>query len=68
MPKMKSKSAAKKKFKVSGTGKVSYSKSHSSHNLGKKTTKRKRSMRKDQDSAAVDYPVIRKLLGGKKLS
>jgi large subunit ribosomal protein L35 len=42
MPKMKSHSGAKKRFKVTGTGKVHARHSFSSHKLGKKTAKRKR--------------------------
>jgi len=51
MPKMKSNSGAKKRFKVTGTGKVVRSKANKSHILTKKTTKRKRNLRK---SCVVD--------------
>ena len=63
MPKMKTKSAAKKRFKVSATGKVSHKNSYSRHNMEHKTRKRKRAFRKDQASAAVDIPEIKGLLG-----
>jgi large subunit ribosomal protein L35 len=46
MPKMKTNRGAAKRFKVTAKGKVVYSKSHSNHILTKKTTKRKRSLRK----------------------
>ena len=46
MPKMKTKSAAKKRFKVTGTGKLMKMKAYKSHILTKKTTKRKRNLRK----------------------
>jgi large subunit ribosomal protein L35 len=46
MPKMKTNRGAAKRFKVTGTGKITYSKSHANHILTKKTTKRKRSLRK----------------------
>jgi large subunit ribosomal protein L35 len=42
MPKMKSHSGAKKRFKVTGTGKVVARHSFSSHILEKKSPKRKR--------------------------
>ena len=42
MPKMKSHSGAKKRFKVTGTGKVQARHSFSSHILEKKSPKRKR--------------------------
>jgi large subunit ribosomal protein L35 len=44
MPKMKSHSGAKKRFKVTGTGKVQARHSFSSHILEKKSPKRKRHM------------------------
>jgi large subunit ribosomal protein L35 len=46
MPKIKTNRAAAKRFKKTGTGKFVYSKSHANHILTKKTTKRKRSLRK----------------------
>lgn len=55
MPKMKSNSGAAKRFKVTGSGKISRNKAYSSHILTKKTTKRKRSLRKSSlvDSANI---------------
>ena len=49
--KMKTKRAAAKRFKVTGTGKLKRNKAYKSHILTKKTTKRKRNLRK---SALVD--------------
>ncbi|NVL91115.1 MAG: 50S ribosomal protein L35 [Desulfobacterales bacterium] len=46
MPKMKTNRGAAKRFKVTGTGKIVYSKSNASHILTKKTSKRKRTLRK----------------------
>ena len=46
MPKMKGKSGAKKRFKVTGTGRLKREKAYRSHILTKKTTKRKRNLRK----------------------
>ncbi len=48
MPKIKTNRAAAKRFKKTGTGKFVFRKSHASHILTKKTTKRKRSLRKSQ--------------------
>lgn len=46
MPKMKTKSGAAKRFKVTGSGKLMKMKAFKSHILTKKTTKRKRNLRK----------------------
>ena len=46
MPKMKTSRAAAKRFKATGTGKLKRSKAYKSHILTKKTTKRKRNLRK----------------------
>lgn len=45
MPKMKTKSSAKKRFKFLGNGKVKRTHSHLRHILTKKTTKQKRQLR-----------------------
>jgi large subunit ribosomal protein L35 len=45
MPKMKSHRGAKKRFSITGTGKVKRSKAGKSHILTKKTSKRKRRLR-----------------------
>ncbi len=45
MPKMKTKSGAKKRFKALGGGGIKRSHSHLRHILTKKTTKRKRQLR-----------------------
>ncbi|SDM30357.1 large subunit ribosomal protein L35 [Catalinimonas alkaloidigena] len=41
MPKMKTKSGAKKRFKLTGTGKIKRKRAFHSHILTKKSTKRK---------------------------
>lgn len=51
MPKMKTKRAAAKRFKTTGTGKLMKMKAYKSHILNKKSTKRKRNLRK---AALVD--------------
>lgn len=44
MPKMKSNSSAKKRFKITGTGKVKRKHAFKSHILTKKSTKAKRAL------------------------
>ena len=44
MPKMKTHSGAKKRFKVTGTGKIKRKHAYKSHILTKKTTKAKRNL------------------------
>jgi large subunit ribosomal protein L35 len=46
MPKMKTNRGAAKRFKTTGSGKIVRSKAYSSHILTKKSTKRKRNLRK----------------------
>ncbi len=45
MPKIKTKSGAKKRFKVTGTGKVLYAQSHKRHGMIKRTKKQIRQLR-----------------------
>lgn len=63
MPKMKTKSAAKKRFKVSATGKISHKHAFSSHNMEHKSRKRKRAFRKDQQLADCEHSEVKKMLG-----
>jgi len=44
MPKMKTKAGAKKRFALTGTGKIKRKHAYKSHILTKKTTKRKRNL------------------------
>lgn len=44
MPKMKTKAGAKKRFGVTGTGKIKRKHAYKSHILTKKSTKRKRNL------------------------
>ncbi len=62
MPKIKTNRAAAKRFKRTGTGKFVFRKSCGSHILTKKTTKRKRSLRRPQIIATSDRREIRLLL------
>ena len=47
MPKMKTSRSAAKRFKMTGTGKIVRNKAYKRHILTKKSTKRKRNLRKD---------------------
>ena len=42
MPKLKTKSGAKKRFKITGTGKIKHKRAFKNHILTKKETKQKR--------------------------
>ena len=63
MPKMKTSSGAKKKFKVTGTGKLLRRKAMQSHNLEHKSPKLKRAFSKDQPVAHANAKVVKRLLG-----
>ena len=63
MPKMKGHSGAKKRFKVTATGKVRGKHAMTSHNLGPKSAKKKRSLGRPYEVAKVDTPRVKKLLG-----
>jgi len=62
MPKMKTRSAAKKRFKKIGKNKIKRSCSLRRHLLTKKTTKRKRQLRKATYVSKADAARISKLL------
>ena len=63
MPKVKTGSGAKKRFKVSGTGKLTRRHAMKSHNLEHKSSKRKRAFSKDHAVAPSDTKTVKKLLG-----
>jgi large subunit ribosomal protein L35 len=62
MPKLKTHRGAAKRFKKTGTGKFRRAKAYRSHILTKKTTKRKRQLRKGATVSAGDTHNIRHLL------
>jgi large subunit ribosomal protein L35 len=62
---MKRSSGAKKRFKVTGTGKITRRHAMQSHNLEHKSAKRKRALNKDYVVAKADVPRLKKLLGMK---
>ncbi len=65
MPKMKTHSGAKKRFRVTATGKVRGRRAFSSHILEKKSPKRKRRHAAPAVIAKVDEKRIKTLLGVK---
>ena len=66
MPKMKTHSGAKKRFKVTATGKVRGRSAFSSHILEKKSPKRKRRQAKPSWISEHDMPQVKTLLGAKR--
>lgn len=62
MPKMKSNSGAKKRFKVTAKGKIKRKKAYHSHILTKKSQKRKRNLRKQTLVDKTDVPRIKQLI------
>jgi len=65
MPKTKTSSSAKKRFKVTAGGKLLRRRAMKSHNLTKKTSKRKRGFRKDTPVSGADTKAVRQMLGGR---
>jgi large subunit ribosomal protein L35 len=63
MPKQKSHSGAKKRFKVTGSGKVMKQGAGMRHNLERKASKLTRRLNKDRVLAPADAKVIKKLIG-----
>ena len=63
MPKTKRSSAAKKRFKLTGAGKVLRRHAMASHNLEKKSAKRKRSFRKEHPVSESNVRSVKRLLG-----
>lgn len=62
MPKMKSKGAAKKRFKLTGTGKIKREKAFKSHILTKKTRKTKRDLRQSTLVHATNEKAVKRML------
>ena len=66
MPKMKTHSGAKKRFKLTAKGKVKGRHAFTSHILEKKSPKRKRHLGNDAILSDHDAPRVKVLLGAKK--
>ena len=66
MPKMKTHSGAKKRFKRTANGKLRGRRAYSSHILEKKSPKRKRRMAKPVVIKQQDEAKVNRLLGSKR--
>ncbi|MCO5249152.1 MAG: 50S ribosomal protein L35 [Chitinophagales bacterium] len=62
MPKQKTNSSAKKRFKITGTGKVMRAGAYKSHILTKKSKKRKRRLGKTTVIKSTEMSNVKKLL------
>jgi large subunit ribosomal protein L35 len=62
MPKIKTNRAAAKRFKKTGTGKLKRAKAYKSHILTKKSTKRKRNLRKSTIADDTNVKNMKKIL------
>ncbi|GAA3611814.1 50S ribosomal protein L35 [Agrococcus terreus] len=63
MPKQKTHSGAKKRFKVTGSGKIRKQQAGMRHNLEVKSSVQTRRLNRDKVLAPADAKVIKKLLG-----
>ncbi len=62
MPKMKTNSSAKKRFKVTGSGKVKRNHAFKNHILTKKSKKRKRKLGNSTVVDPADAPNVKRML------
>lgn len=62
MPKIKTHSGAKKRFNLTKTGKVKRAHAYKSHILNKKTTKRKRNLRKTVMADCTNVAQVKRLI------
>jgi large subunit ribosomal protein L35 len=62
MPKIKTHSASKKRFKITANGKVKRSKAYTSHLFNSKSPKRKRNLRKGAIADVTNAAVIKRLI------
>ena len=62
MPKIKTSRAAAKRFKKTGAGKLKRNKAYKSHILTKKSTKRKRNLRKTSVADTTNVKQIKRLI------
>ncbi|MEW5693968.1 MAG: 50S ribosomal protein L35 [Candidatus Hydrogenedentota bacterium] len=64
MPKMKSHSGAKKRFKITAKGKIKRCKAYKSHLLTSKSKNRKRNLRRSGIISKSDYKRVKMVLPG----
>ena len=63
MPKQKTHSGAKKRFKVTGSGKITHEQANRRHLMESKSSKRTRRLESDDLVAPADMKKVKKLLG-----
>jgi len=63
MPKQKTHSGSKKRFKVTGSGKITHEQTNRRHMLESKSSRRTRRLMLDQELAPADTKRVKKLLG-----
>ncbi|MBN9380278.1 MAG: 50S ribosomal protein L35 [Chitinophagaceae bacterium] len=62
MPKVKTNSSAKKRFKITGTGEITFQRSFKRHILTKKSKKRKRNLNKKGVVHQANADFVKRLL------
>ncbi|HHU91341.1 MAG TPA: 50S ribosomal protein L35 [Clostridiaceae bacterium] len=62
MAKLKTHSGSKKRFKITATGKVKRSQGYKNHILTKKSTKRKRQLRKRLVASDANADIVKQML------
>jgi large subunit ribosomal protein L35 len=63
MPKQKTHSGAKKRFKVTGSGKITHEQANRRHLMESKSSKRTRRLESDEVVAPADLKRVKRLLG-----
>lgn len=63
MPKMKTKSAAKKRFKTTGSGKITHERANHRHNFESKPSTRTRRLKGDKVVSEGDKKSVKRMLG-----
>jgi large subunit ribosomal protein L35 len=63
MPKQKTHSGAKKRFKVTGSGKITHEQANRRHLMESKSSKRTRRLESDELVSPADVKKVKRLLG-----
>jgi len=63
MPKRRTNRGARKRFRVTASGKIKRAKAYTSHILTKKSSKRKRKLRRSTEVSEADTRRVRRMLG-----
>ena len=62
MPKLKTKSGAKKRFRLTGTGKIRFNRAYKQHNLRKRSQKMKRQSRRGANMSKADAAFVSRFI------